>query len=211
MTKYIGLGKTVYPTDGFWESYELDYLREKGDKAALFAKYKEMIAKYPDSATYRFNYAVELYQEAYKADASQRPANSDELIKEAQENFKKVLEIKPNYAQPNLVLGQISYNQGVDLNAKAKAIKPGAAGKLTPDQIKQKAAIRDEMNKKFDEAVPYFEKVDQILGGQGKLKMDDKSALKDALDLLVTIYDQKNDKEKMKTYEDKFNNVDKQH
>lgn len=211
MTKYIGLGKQVYPADGFWESYELDYLREKGDKAALFAKYKEMIAKYPDSATYRFNYAVELYQEAYKADASQRPANSDELIKEAQENFKKVLEIKPNYAQPNLVLGQISYNQGVDLNAKAKAIKPGAAGKLTPDQIKQKAAIRDDMNKKFDEAIPYFEKVDQILGGQGKLKMDDKSALKDALDLLVTIYDQKNDKEKMKAYEDKFNNVDKQH
>ena len=29
MTKYIGLGKQVYPADGFWESYELDYLREK--------------------------------------------------------------------------------------------------------------------------------------------------------------------------------------
>lgn len=211
VNKYIALGKEVYPADSFWASYELDYLREQGDKAALFAKYKEMIAKYPDSATYRFNYAVELYQEAYKAEPSQRPANSEEMIKEAQDNFKKVLVLKPNYAQPNLVLGQIAYNQGVDINAKAKAIKAPTNGKLTPQQIEQKKSLREEMNKKFDEAIPYFEKVDQILGGQGKLKMDDKSALKDALDLLITIYNQKGDKAKEDAYTEKYNNVDKVH
>ncbi len=209
--KYIRLGEEVYPNDTFWASYELDYLREKSDKNALFAKYRELIAKYPDSTTYRFNYAVELYQDAYKAEADQRPANSDELIKEAQENFTKVLELKPDYAQPNLVLGQISYNQGVDLNAKAKAIKAPAGGKLTADQVKQKAALREEMMKKFDAAIPYFEKVDQLLNGQGKLKMDDKSALKDALDLLITIYNQKGDKDKEAAYTEKYNNVDKIH
>ena len=65
------------------------------------------------------------------------------------------------------------------------------------------------MLKKFDEAIPYFEKVDQILGSQGKLKMEERANLKDAYDLLITIYDQKGQKDKLKVYEEKFNNVDK--
>jgi len=65
--------------------------------------------------------------------------------------------------------------------------------------------------KKFDEAAPYFLEVDKILGKQGKLKMDDKTALKEAYDLLITIYDQKSAKDKVKEFEVKFNDVDRVH
>jgi hypothetical protein len=64
---------------------------------------------------------------------------------------------------------------------------------------------------KFDEAVPYFEKVDQLLGAQGKLKMEEKSVLKDAYDLLVTVYEIKGDKTKATFWTEKFNDVDKKH
>jgi hypothetical protein len=65
--------------------------------------------------------------------------------------------------------------------------------------------------KKFDESAPYFLEVDKLLGPQGKLKMDDKTALKEAYDLLITIYDQKNAKDKVKEFEVKFNDVDRVH
>jgi hypothetical protein len=53
--------------------------------------------------------------------------------------------------------------------------------------------------------------VDQDLGSKGKLKMEEKSALKDAYDLLITIYETKNVKDKADAYTNKYNNVDKDH
>lgn len=209
--KYLNLGKTLYSKDPFWASMELDMAREKGDKKELFTKYEENITKDPSNYLYIYNYGIELYKEAYKADASQRPANSDELISKAETNLKKVIELKPDYAPANLVLGQILYNQGVDLNAKSKEIKAPSGGKLKPEDQKMKDEMKAQMMKKFDDAIPYFEKVDALLGSQGKLKMEEKGNLKDAYDLLITIYDQKGQKDKLKAFEDKFNNVDKAH
>jgi hypothetical protein len=53
--------------------------------------------------------------------------------------------------------------------------------------------------------------VEQVLGPQGKLKQDDKKTLKDAYDSLITIYEQKNLKDKVDAYTKKFNDVDKVH
>jgi hypothetical protein len=53
--------------------------------------------------------------------------------------------------------------------------------------------------------------VDKDLGSKGKLKMDEKSSLKDAYDLLINIYQEKKVKDKEDLYTNKFNNVDKDH
>lgn len=237
--KFSALGKEVYPSDPFWTGFDLEMLSDKGTKAELFKKYEQVIAENPDNHIYMFNYAVELYKEGYQEDLSKRPANSKELIGKAGEMMKKALEKKPDYANANMVMGQILYNQGVDINTENKAIRPQGAVKLTPDQLKKKEELRQEVIKKFDEATPYFEKVDQLLSGQGKLKMDEKEILKNALDLLITINEEKtNQLEQKKTaaeakklaadvktydaeikkiqdkttiYTEKFNNVDRKH
>ncbi len=209
--KYLELGKAVYPQDSFWAAYELDMARDGGNKADLFSKYEQVLASDPGNTSVRYNYAVELYQDGYKADLATRPANSAELIAKAEENLKKVVEAKPDYAAAYLVLGQIQYNQGVDLNNLNKAIRPQGGKKLTPEELKKKDDYRKQIATKFDAALPFFEKVDQLLGSQGKLKMEDKGYLKDAYDLIITIYDNKGDKDKVKVYEEKFNNVDKAH
>ena len=103
-------------------------------------------------------------------------------------------------------MGQITYNQAVDIKAGTKDIKG-----TKPEDIKKRADLRIAAGKKFDEAIPYFEKVEKILGSQGKLKMDNRTTLKDAYDLLITIYEQKNLKDKVDFYTTKFNNVDKEH
>lgn len=204
--KYIGLAKEQYPDDLFWPSTELDNLREKGNKDSLFAKYDEIVAKFPKNHLFFFNFGLELYQYASDTSKGSRPANYDALIAKSTEMLKKCLELQPDYPQAALVLGQINYNAGVDLQGQTKKI-PGKG----PDDIKKRADLRIAAGKKFDEAIPYFELVDKDLGTKGKLKMDEKTSLKDAYDLLITIYENKNIKDKVDFWTNKFNNVDKDH
>ncbi|RYE50147.1 MAG: hypothetical protein EOP48_20285 [Sphingobacteriales bacterium] len=185
--------------------------REKGTKEELFAKYEQAIKENPDNHLFYFNYGVELYQAGYNQDTTKRPANSTELIEKASQQIAKSIEKKADYANSQMLMGQIIYNQGVDINNKNKAIRPQGNVKLKPEQLKQKEALRGEMNKKFDESLVYFAKVDQILGSQGKLKIEEKNILKDAYDLTITIYEQKQNTEKVAEFTDKFNDVDKKH
>lgn len=209
--KYVELGKSVYPTDAFWSGFEIDMLREKGTKEQLFAKYDEITTKYPDNHLFLFNYAVELYTTGYNTEMSKRPANSKELIQKAIETTNKAIALKPDYANAHMLMGQILYNQAADLATENKAIRPPQGGKLKPEELKKKEDLRAQINKKYDEAVPYFEKVDALLGNQGKLKMEEKGYLKDSYDLLITIYEHKGNTDKATAYTEKFNSVDKKH
>jgi tetratricopeptide (TPR) repeat protein len=210
-TKYTKLGKEVYPDDPFWLGFEVNMLSETGDKDKLFAKYDELTKANPTNSLYYFNYAVELYKTAYNEDSTKRPANSDELITKAVEKSQKSIELDPKYPNSRMLLGQIYYNQAIDIIAKNKKIKPVGKVKLTPDQLKQKEDLRQQVSKKFDDAAEQLTKVDELLGGSGKLKMEEKQFLKDSYDLLINIYEQKQNTEKSALYTDKFNNVDKIH
>lgn len=209
--KFVDLGKEVYPTDAFWSGFEIDMLREKGTKEQLFAKYEEIISKYPDNHLFLFNYAVELYTTGYNTDMAKRPANSKELIQKAIEMNSKAIALKPDYANAQMLMGQILFNQAADYATENKAIRPPQGGKLKPEELKKKEELRNMVNKKYDEAIPYFEKVDALLGNQGKLKMEEKGYLKDSYDLLITIYEHKGLQDKATAYTEKFNNVDKKH
>ncbi|HET6256254.1 MAG TPA: hypothetical protein VFE32_19410 [Puia sp.] len=206
--KYLAIGETMYPNDLFFSSTELDMARESGNKDSLWAAYDKIVTRFPKNYLFFFNYGLEEYQYASDTSSGHRPANADELTAKAQVNLQKALELQPDYPQAALVLGQIAYNAGVDIQAQAKKV----VGK-TPDAAKQRGDLRAAASKKFDEAIPYFEKVDQDLGSKGKLKQEEKSALKDAYDLLITIYEQKGPaaKDKADAYTNKFNNVDKDH
>jgi tetratricopeptide (TPR) repeat protein len=204
--KFLTLGKAVFPDDLLWPDTELEMVRKKGNKDSLFAKYDEITKELPKNNLFWYNYGVELYNYAIDTTSGKRPVNSDEIVNKAKEKLNKSLEINPDYPQASLLLGQITYNQAVDLKATTKDIKG-----QKPEDIKKRADIRVAANKKFDEAIPYFEKVDKLLGAPGKLKMESKTSLKDAYDLLITIYEQKNVKDKVDFYTQKFNNVDKDH
>ncbi|HUB60433.1 MAG TPA: hypothetical protein VL978_07020 [Puia sp.] len=206
--KYLAIGETMYPKELFFPTEELDIARESGNKDSLWAVYDRVVAKFPKNYLFFFNYGLEEYQYASDTSSGHRPADADSLTARAQVNLEKCLELQPDYPQAALVLGQIAYNAGVDLQAQAKKV----VGK-TPDAARQRGDLRTAANKKFDEAIPYFEKVDQDLGSKGRLKQEEKSALKDAYDLLITIYEQKGPagKDKADAYTNKFNNVDKDH
>jgi hypothetical protein len=204
--KYTALGKQRYPNDIFYDELTLDALRKSGNKDSLFAEYEVINKEHPDSAIYFFNYGLELYQYATDTSTGKRVANSDDLIKKAQDKLLTSYKLNPNYPQTSLVLGQISYNEGVEFQILGKP-----KGNTNADELKKRQDFRAMSVKKFDEAIPYLEKVDQLLGTQGKLKKADKVALRDAYDMLITIYESRKDKPKIDSWTDKYNNVDKVH
>jgi len=204
--KYLALAESQYSEDLFWASTELEMARETGNKDTLWAQYENILTRYPKNHLFFFNYGLEMYQFASDTTSGPRPANAEDLTARAQVQMKKCLELQPDYPQAALVLGQISYNQGVDMQDQAKKIN----GK-TPEGAKKRGDLRTAAGKKFDEAIPYFEKVDQDLGAKGKLKKEERDNLKDAYDLLTNIYEQKNLKDKQEFYTNKYNNVDKDH
>ena len=208
---FVALGKEVYPDDPFWTGFEVGLLSETGNKEELFKKYDELIKANPNNAIYYYNYAVELYKTAYNEDTTQRPANASEMTEKAIEMANKSIELDPKYPNSRMLLGQIYYNQGVDIINTNKAIKPKGNVKLTAAQLKQKEDLRQQTAKKFDQAIVHFEKIDELLGSQGKLKMEEKQFLKDAYDLMINIYDQRQNTEKSGVYNEKFVNVDKIH
>jgi len=204
--KYTALGKLKYPNDIFYDELTLDALRKSGNKDSLFAEYEVINKEHPDSAIYYFNYGLELYQYASDTSTGKRVANSDDLIKKAQDRLLTSYKLNPNYPQTSLVLGQISYNEGVEFQILGKP-----KGNTNAEELKKRQDYRAMSVSKFDEAIPHLEKVDQLLGTQGKLRKADKVALRDAYDMLITIYESKKDKPKIDAWTDKYNNVDKVH
>jgi tetratricopeptide (TPR) repeat protein len=209
--KYLDIGKELYPNDSSWKDLEvnvyenqLDIYRKSGNKDSLFAAYDRVVAKFPNNNIFLYNYGLEMYQ--YASDTTKRPANADELVNRAKDILNKSLQIKPDYPQASLILGEISYNEAVDMQAKARTIKGS-----TPDAVKKRTDLRDQAMKKYEESIPHFQKVEEDLGSKGKLRMDDKTALRNAYDSLVTIYEQKKQKDKSDAYTLKYNNIDKDH
>jgi tetratricopeptide (TPR) repeat protein len=62
--KYFTLGRELYPADDRWYQMELEQVDSK-DKKALFAKYDELMPKYPGKYLMTYNYAVELFNYTY--------------------------------------------------------------------------------------------------------------------------------------------------
>lgn len=209
--KFLNLGKEVYPNDPFWPEFELETLSAKADKKDLYAKYEELLKAHPDSARYHFNYAVELYKEGYNEDSTKRPANWKEQVDKAIEHLQTTLKLNDDMSNAHFLLGQIYFNQGNDINNFNKTIRPKAGAKLSASELKRKEELRVEMNKKFDLAIPEFEKLDNQIGNKTKLKSEDKTYLKNAYDNLITIYELRQNREKADLYTEKFNNVDKVH
>ncbi|MFM7838958.1 MAG: hypothetical protein ACKO6K_05285, partial [Chitinophagaceae bacterium] len=70
---------------------------------------------------------------------------------------------------------------------------------------KKKDAILAQMKGKYDEALVYFLKVDDLLGTKIKLKQDEREVLKRSIDNMLDIYNYKKDNAKYEFFTDKYN------
>lgn len=206
MLKYINAGMALYPNDDYMPLLELDYVREKGNNDALFAKYDEVLAKNPNNFNVTIDYATELFAATHVTEASKRPADYEKRCERIEALYKKAIELQPESFESKLSLGKHYYNVMLIKDEEASKIKG-----TKPEDVKKKADINAEIVVVADKAIPYLEEVFKHYDSLGKLKVSEKSNFKSSCSLLSYSYGKKKDNAKVTFYEKKYDEADKAH
>lgn len=202
MMKYINLGKELYPNDDYLPLLELDYVRDKGDKQALYKKFDEMIATNPKNADVQFEYANELFGETHVSELSKKPANYEANCKKMEELYKNAIATKPDNMDMQISLGKHYYNMALLKDEEARAIK-------NPADKAKKDAMMAESTAIAEKAIEPLEIVFNKYDAEAKLKTHDRSNYKSAASLLAYAYEKKKDKAKADFYNKKYDEADK--
>jgi len=193
--KYLALGRELYPADDRWYQMELEEVDAK-DKKALFAKYEELMPKYPDKFILSYNYAVELFNLTYAGDI--KPADYKEKQQKLEGVLMKTLAINKTYPEANVLMARHYYNVLYDLQDEMQAIK----GNTAADQ-KKKADMKTKMNGAADQLIMYSQTAYDLYGAKATLKAGEKGNYKVVAGYLSTAYDVKGDKAKADEYRKK--------
>ena len=201
MKKYADLGRKLFPEEDYFTLVEMDYYREKKNTPALFSKYDELTAAHPDSLTYHFNYANDIFGYLYNSDEGTVISDKPALMKTLGEQVEAAYKINSNDVNNNWLYAQYYYNLGIELRDSASKVK-GAK----PEDVKRKADITTEAKASFTKAVPYGEKALSAL--EANNKKSDKSRYKSITDLMQKIYQSTSQNDQVKVYQDKYDKAD---
>jgi hypothetical protein len=193
--KYLQLGRELFPADDRWYQIELEKVDAK-DKKALFAKYDELMPKYPDKYLMTYNYAVELFNYTYAGDT--KPADYKESQKKIESVLKTTMAINKSYPEANVLMARHFYNVLYDYQDEMQAVK----GTTEADK-KKKADLKTKMNEAADHLILYSQAALDLYSAKPTLKAGEKGNYKVVAGYLSTAYDVKGDKAKADEYRKK--------
>ena len=197
--KYMQVGRELFPADDRWYQMELEKIDAK-DKKALFAKYDELIPKYPDKYLMTYNYAVELFNYTYAGDA--KPADYKESQKKIETVLKATIERNKNYPEANVLMARHFYNVLYDAQDEIQAIK----GTTAADK-KKKDDLKPKMMEAADHLITYAQAAYDLYNAKATLKAGEKGNFKVVSGYLATAYDVKGDKTKADEYRKKAEGI----
>jgi len=193
--KYLQLGNELFPEDDRWYQIELEEVDSK-DKKALFAKYDELMPKYPGKHLMTYNYAVELFNYTYAGDT--RPADYKETQKKIESVLKATIAANKSYPEANVLMARHFYNVLYDYQDDMQAIK----GTTEADK-KKKADLKTKMNESADQLILYSQAASDLYSAKPTLKAGERGNYKVVNGYLSTAYDVKGDKAKADEYRKK--------
>ena len=181
-------GRKLYPQNEYWTDLEMETVRKTGDKDALFAKYEKMIADNPTSFTLTYNYSIDLFNNLYAKDA--KPADIDAAREKLTAALKAAI-ANDKGIDATVLMTKHLYNVSSDLSIAANLAKG-----TKPEEIKKKATLVAETNKKMDEFLVYAQQVAVYFDGQASLKPVQKATYQELLGNMSEIYNYKKDAKK---------------
>lgn len=201
MKKYAELGKKYFPTDDYYDFVMMDYYRAKDNMTEVFAKYEDLLKRNPDSLTYHFSYANDIFGYVYNSDDGVVIENKDQLLATLKTELEQAYQINSKDVNTNWLYSQYHYNQGIETRDEALKIKG-----TKPEDVTKKEELKEQANKYFKEAIPFGEAALEILEASGK--SDDKSRYKSIANLMQNIYQSLGDKTNLKVYQDAYDAAD---
>ncbi|MEO9209477.1 MAG: hypothetical protein ABI208_00175, partial [Ginsengibacter sp.] len=162
----------------------------------------ELLTKKPDSITYHFEYANDIFGYLYNSDEGTVIKNKAELTNILGEQLQLGLKINPDDVKTNWLTSQYHYNLGIETRDEATKIKG-----TQPTDVKKKSDLNAAAVAHFKDAIPYANKA--IVKLENEKKKSEKSDYKSITNLMQNIYQSLGDKANLKIYQDKYDNADK--
>ena len=185
--------KKLYPKNNeYWMAVEIEDAVDGIGKPAVFAKYDELLAKYPSNYTVPYNYGVELYN--YLNGDGSKDANAAAYKIKLVEILKKAIANQSTF-DANFLLTNFLYNSSFDIGEEARKFKGPK-----PDDLKKKKALEAAATKAMNDALPYGEEALKQFSSLQKQKTTDKVHRKQVLNMLKNIYDVRKDAVKVAQY-----------
>jgi tetratricopeptide (TPR) repeat protein len=186
--------RQLYPANTeYWIALEIEDATADVEKPALFQKYDELAAKFPNNYTIYYNQAVEIFRYVYSEEA--KGQNTNDLKAKLTDCLNKSIAIKST-VDANFLMANFLYNYSIDISDEAKKIKGPK-----PDDLKKKKEMNERSTKVMNDAIPYAEKVVELFKAVAKPKSQDKINNRQALILLRNIYEVKKDQVKADMYD----------
>lgn len=201
LSAILNKGRKLYPDNDYWTDVELDRVAKLGDKQALFAKYEEMMNKFPDKYIFPYNMSVELFNELYTSE--KKPANAEDLRNKLTETLKKAIALDKG-TDANMLMARHIFNVAYDYQDSSNKYRG-----TKPDLVKKRNDFRALSLKKVDESIPYGEKCVAYYAALSTYKPIQKANYKNILDILSQLYTSKGDLKKAADYTKKKAEVDK--
>ncbi len=198
--KYLHLGNTLYPDSDFWYITEFNDVEDETDKKKIFAKYEELIPKYPNKIILQYNLAVELFNYAYTSD--HKPADYVLTQTKLEKVINDALVAKPDYTEATVLMAKHIYNLSFDIQDEQRAIKG-----TKPEDVKKRADLKAKLMAKNDEMIRFAEKAYEVYNSKTELKAIEKGNFKMIADLLSTAYDLKGNSAKAEEYRKKQESI----
>ena len=194
--KYLALGRELFPADDRWYQIELEEVADAKDKKALFAKYEELMPKYPDKFLMLYNYAVELFNYTYAGDT--KPADYKVVQKKIESVLKTTITVNKSYPEANVLMARHFYNVLYDYQDEMQAIKGIAAA-----DKKKKEDLKVKMMESADQLITYAQAALDLYAAKATMKAGERGNYKVVAGYLATAYDVKGDKVKGDEYRKK--------
>jgi hypothetical protein len=183
MLAIVEKGKRFYPQNEYWNDLEMETVRKSGDKALLFAKYEEQIAKNPSSFIMPYNYSIDLFNNLYAKDA--KPDNIDAAREKLTATLKAAI-ANDKGIDASVLMTKHLYNVSSDLSIATNLVKG-----TKPEDVKKKAALAAETSKKMDEFLTYGQAVAAYFDAQPTLKPVQKATYQELLSNMSEVYNYK--------------------
>jgi hypothetical protein len=162
-----------------------------------FARYEQLLQKYPSNYPLAMDYAIEYFNYTYNN--AKKPSDYTARQEKTSTLLVKAISLDPNSALANYVMGQHLNNQIYDLEEAQRAIKSTAAA-----DVAKRKDITAKINQKYDEMYTYAFKAYELYTAQTNKKDSDKVNLRKAVDQLIDYHDRKKETDKVNMYKQKL-------
>lgn len=180
MRPILDKAKKFYPQSEYWTDVEMENVRKSGDKAALFAKYEELLAQNPSNFLLSYNYTIDLFNNLYVGDA--KPADEN-AAKEKLTAALKAAIANDKGIDATVLMTKHLYNISSDLSIAANLVKG-----TKPEDVKKKADLMAKTKTAMADFLAAGDKVSAYYDAQATLKPIDKAKYKELLSNMSEVY-----------------------